>query len=207
MNGSTSSSKRTTNTSSNSNETNLNILTLNVCGLTTRQIYPEFLDLINQYDIIGLQETKLDLTNAAQFLDGYKIFCKHGKPISKVKSGGIAIAVKHNIQKFINIIDTQSKLVLWFSLSRRLTGKKNDILCGVVYIPLSNSKYCVEDPYVEIEQELKSMSEWYNDVLLLGDFNSRTDQSLDYIQVDNFLSHENHTDYLLEEYNTELLFF
>lgn len=91
-----------------------------------------------------------------------------------MKSGGIAIAVKHNIRKFINIIDTQSKLVLWFSLSRRLTGKKNDILCGVVYIPPSNSKYCVEDPYVEIEQELKSMSERYNDVLLLGDFNSRT---------------------------------
>lgn len=98
-----------------------------MCGLTTRQIYPEFSDLINQYDIIGLQETKLDLTNAAQFLDGYKLFFKHRKPISKVKSGGIAIAVKQNIQRYINIIDTQSKLVLWFSLSKHLTGQKNDI--------------------------------------------------------------------------------
>ena len=37
----------------------LNILSLNVCGLTSKMKCPEFIDLLNQCDLLGLQETKL----------------------------------------------------------------------------------------------------------------------------------------------------
>ena len=33
---------------------------LNVCGLKRRISYPEFCDLISEYDIFGISETKLD---------------------------------------------------------------------------------------------------------------------------------------------------
>ena len=36
------------------------MLSLNVCGLKSKLICLEFLDLLNAYDIIGIQESKLD---------------------------------------------------------------------------------------------------------------------------------------------------
>ena len=35
-------------------------LTLNVCGLQSRIIYPEFSNVLSKYDFIGLQRTKTD---------------------------------------------------------------------------------------------------------------------------------------------------
>ena len=40
---------------------NISIGTLNVCGLKTRSNYPEFIDLINKFDIFCVTETKLDI--------------------------------------------------------------------------------------------------------------------------------------------------
>ena len=40
------------------NKTVINILTINVCGLKRRIHYPEFLELVNDYDILCFVETK-----------------------------------------------------------------------------------------------------------------------------------------------------
>jgi len=45
---------------------NLNILSLNVCGLKEKITTPEFLKKINKYSIIGFQETKLGDTDFIQ---------------------------------------------------------------------------------------------------------------------------------------------
>ena len=42
------------------NKTVINILTINVCGLKRRIQYPEFLELVNDYDILCFVETKTD---------------------------------------------------------------------------------------------------------------------------------------------------
>ena len=38
----------------------LKILSLNICGIKSKLNCPEFINLIKSYDVIGLQETKLD---------------------------------------------------------------------------------------------------------------------------------------------------
>ena len=39
---------------------NLKFLAINTCGLRSKLDYPEFVELIHSYDIIVVQETKLD---------------------------------------------------------------------------------------------------------------------------------------------------
>ena len=44
-----------------------------MCGLKSKLIHPEFTDLIKQYDIIGLQETKLDDIDSFE-IKGFQIY-------------------------------------------------------------------------------------------------------------------------------------
>lgn len=63
------------------------ILTLNVCGFTSKLLSSEFISLINRHDIIGLQETKTDDTDAYLDIPGYQIFYHNRECISRCRSG------------------------------------------------------------------------------------------------------------------------
>ena len=173
------------------------ILTINVCGLKTRTLYPEFISYISMYDIIGIQETKTDSLDEIN-LPGCIIRFKHRKKISNVKSGGIGIAYKEKYEQYIHFIDSDSNLVQWFVISNRLT-KQNDLLCGVIYIPPESSSYSHHEPYYEISEELKGFEEKYSDILLLGDLNSRTRNMKDFIEIDQSVFHETGLDCVFED--------
>lgn len=161
---------------------NLRVLSLNVCGITSRQAYPEFNALLSQFDIIGLQETKTNDLDTFE-LEGFIFQFKNRKAFSKRKSGGIAIGFRKEISPYINIIQTESRLVYWFTISKRLT-RSDDILCGVVYIPPENSDYANDDPYREIQQEIDSFSDKYSTLCIFGDYNSRCKEIKDHIEYD-----------------------
>ena len=158
-------------------------MTLNVCGLKSKLITPEFQELIQYHDIVGLQETKCDDLDTLE-LSGYTIYTKNRKQFMKRKSGGIAIAYKKCLENYITPIETDSKLVLWFRISDKLT-RKGTFLCGVVYIPPQISDYAAENPYDEIEREMNLLSANCESVLLLGDYNSRIKNLIDYIVPDS----------------------
>ena len=84
-------------------------------------------------------------------IPGYSIHFKHRKNIAKIKSGGIAVAYKKKYEKYIKVLDSDSRLVQWFLISKRLT-KCYEILFGVVYIPPENSNYSHIDPYFETNE-------------------------------------------------------
>ena len=71
----------------------INFLSINVCGLESKLNIPEFTELINSYDIIGFQETKLNDDDEIE-IDGYTAICQNRKKISRYISGGMAIAAK-----------------------------------------------------------------------------------------------------------------
>ena len=73
----------------------LNKLTLNVYRLVSKLSSPEFNLLIQQYDVIGLAETKTDGTDSYLEIPGYKIFFHNRSCISSIL-GGILPLVKHN---------------------------------------------------------------------------------------------------------------
>lgn len=157
----------------------VNFLSLNCCGLVRRSQYPEFVDLINEYDFICLNETKTsDFDNI--FIPGYTFKFKHRKTNTKVKSGGIAFGYKNELDKFVSHIDTNSKHILWFKISEEYLNLDSDLLVGNVYIPPENSVYKVEDVFNEIEQEYLQFCSRFKYVLLNGDFNARIGVDLDF---------------------------
>ena len=62
------------------NERNLNVLSLNCCGVKLRLQYPEFCELIKKNDIVCLQETKTDDIDKID-LEGYTFKMKNRKKL------------------------------------------------------------------------------------------------------------------------------
>jgi len=134
------------------NADSLHVLSLNVCGLRSKDKNLDFINYINKFDIIGFQETKLDSLDTVN-IEGFTLYFKHRKDIAQKKSGGIAIAINNNISKYVKIIETECKLLFWLSISKHLTMQE-DIILGVVYIPPENSQYSVDDPFLILTLKL-----------------------------------------------------
>ena len=149
---------------------------------------PEFCDFISQYKIIGLQESKTDDTDSI-VLPGYTCTLNNRDKLSRYRSGGIALFVRDSISDFVKIeTELHSKLILWFTISHNITLIGEDVHCGIVYIPPQGSKYAHEEPYNELEQEIIRYCINSKNIILMGDFNSRTGQKDDYVPIDSYLS-------------------
>ena len=174
--------------SSRAGKTQLKLLSLNVCGLTARLRCPEFNELLQSYDIIALQESKTDDTDNI-VLPGYVYVSNNRAKLSRYRSGGIVLLVKENISKYIKTEKVSpSKLILWFTISSKITCFNENIHCGVVYIPPISSKYAHDEPFIELEREILRYCNDSKRIILMGDFNARTGPKNDYVQPDRFLS-------------------
>ena len=116
--------------------THIKLLSLNVCGLVSKLRCPEFRNLINAYDIIGIQESKTDDTDDVE-IPSYTVFLHNRASISRFRSGGIGLIVKDEILPYVKIDQTKtSKLVVFFTLSKQLCHLEENIKCGIIYICL-----------------------------------------------------------------------
>lgn len=116
---------------------------------------------------------------------------KNRSCISKNRSGGIALIVKEVILPYIKVHDTKSSdLILLFTLSKLFHrgGQFEDLTCGIVYIPPYGTKYASEDPFLEIQEHILKICSDNSNIILFGDFNSRTSNLPDYVQVDRYIS-------------------
>lgn len=179
------------------------LLSINVCGLKSKLLCPEFTSFISQYDIIGLQESKLDDVDKIN-IPGYQVYSNNRKAVSRYRSGGITLLVKNDLSPFITVHKFESQLILWFSVSNKLTANSEELHCGIVYIPPYRSKYAHNDPYLELQTEFDKYAAKSRNILLFGDFNSRTSHSPDYIICDKFISENQGNDDLYRE-NVEIL--
>lgn len=144
-------------------------------------------DCIDNYDLICIQETKLDDVDSIN-LDGYTIFTHNRKKISRYRSGGIALLANHHMSHYIKIQNSTSPLIYLFSISKTITPTQDDIVCGIVYIPPFRSRYAHEDPYLAIQRQLEILCQNSKYIVLLGDFNSRTSNLEDIVQADEYLN-------------------
>lgn len=170
-----------------------------MCGLVSKLKFPEFLSLINQFYIIGIQESKKDNTDVIN-IPGYSVYHHNRARISRFRSGGIILIVKNEIDPFIKIdLVRNSKLILLFTISRHLCRLDDDIQCGIVYIPPYGSKYVIDDPYLELQSELLRYCSESKHMLLFGDFNAPTGTLPDCIQFDEKICEINNLNDILDE--------
>ena len=170
----------------NETKSQIKILSLNTCGLKSKLLCPDFVSFIDQYDIIGIQESKLDDVDKLQ-IPGYQIFSNNRKALLRYRSGGITLLVKLKWLHFITVHKFDSKLILWLTISKQIMINNEDLHCGIIYIPPYHSKYAHSDPYLELQNEIDKYMINSQNIMLFGDFNSRTSSLDDFVVCDSFI--------------------
>ena len=78
----------------------LKILSIYVCGIKSKLKFPDRCNFNKNYDIIGVNETKLDNYDTLE-IDGFIIFCLHRICKKAERSGGVALLVKTEFCKYV----------------------------------------------------------------------------------------------------------
>lgn len=123
----------------NSKSYNIKIASLNVCGLKRRLEYPDFTKYFENYDILCFMETMLDDSDIIS-LPGFSTISQPRKQKHLRKSGGLAVLIKDKFAEFCKHIDTTSDYILWLSLNKSLTNTEENVIIGVIYVPLIQSR-------------------------------------------------------------------
>ena len=137
-------------------------------------------------------------------MPGYKIYHNNRKAVSRYRSGGITLLVKDELSPFVTVLKNESKLALWFSISKTIMQNDTDLICGIIYIPPIGSKFAHQDPYLELQNEFDIFCSNSKNTLLFGDYNSRTASHSDFVRIDNFICDVYGNDDLLSE-NLEII--
>ena len=169
----------------NLNDKSLKFASLNVCGLKRKVLYPEFSSLVNNYDMLSVCETKLDRYDLIE-LPGYVFFSQCRKQKYIRKSGGIGVFIKQSLFPHVSHIESDSDYVLWLSISKKVFNTDEDIYVGAIYIPPNDSKFYNPDEIENFNVEITNMCVSNKYVLLMGDFNARTQNKQDFLEEDNF---------------------
>lgn len=164
----------------------LNIAYLNVCGLKSKLLNPDFDNFIKKHDILVFVETKTDDYDEIKLPKDYTLFTKNRQKFKK-KSGGIIIIYKKKLSHILKFINSESEFVQWVEILHGNFDTGKDILLGCVYIPPEFSRYSSDESFSEIEDELIRFSNTSKEVALIGDFNSRTSIDSDHVIPDESL--------------------
>lgn len=150
----------------------LTLASLNVCGIKRRLCYPDFLDLINDFDIMCLVDTKLDDTDVIS-VPGYSMISQHRQQTFIRKSGGIAVLFKNKFKHTIYQIKMNCDYILWVKLDKLIFNTDEDVLLGILYIPPTQSRFLNDDEYLTLETEITSMCSQSKYVCLTGECTDR----------------------------------
>ena len=170
-------------------------------------------ELMMAHDIILLSET---WTSAEQdfYLSGYFFYnfpreTRHRK--AKRASGGLGIFIKTDICNGVTVLEKKREFIVWLKLSKSFFKVERDIYVGSVYIPPEGSLYVYDGMYEEIQHDILAFPE-DSEVLLVGDYNARTNTCADFIssggnngELADILSANNAAFHQIDELYTENL--
>ena len=120
-------------------QNSVSIATLNVCGLKTRSKYPDFIELVKQYDVFTVCETKIDKFDVIK-VPGYTFINSPRKQKFIRKSGGLGVFINDSIIHCFQVIESSSEYILWLKFSNKSTPSF-PIILGIVYIPPVQSTF------------------------------------------------------------------
>ena len=168
----------------------LKFCALNVGGLRSKMKSEDLFEFIDDFDIIGLLEIKMDQVDADSIkteFENFDIFCNIDKEYSAKPRGGIMILIRKNLVPLVHVLPTEQNLALFFQIKSDHLNSSKDLICGCTYIPpytsLYNNKECFEKLEAEII-DLPGLEQ--SDLILFGDFNAKTKTEKDYIVFDKY---------------------
>ena len=156
----------------------LNILSINVGGLSSKVQTPDFENFINKYDLICFQETHFDICDFIN-INGFKSLPNITRANARYKSGGISVLVSDSIYDRLKVVKNVSENFYWFSSSIC-----SHVLFCATYIP-SEGNYSNISIFDSLEADLLELNPNNNlQICLLGDFNARTGNEHDFVFLD-----------------------
>ena len=159
----------------------LQIGTLNMCGILTKTKYPDFIKLIDDFHLFCVTETKVDKYDIIS-IPNYTFLSKPRTQKYLRKSGGIGVFVKQTILNYVDVIDSECEYVMWVKLKKSLFNIDNDIIIGIMYIPPEQSKFYNDDEMQNFNNEIINMCSEYTNLILTGDNNGNTAELPDFIK-------------------------
>ena len=159
-----------------SNSTKLDLLSLNVCGVTSKLKYKNLHELMFKFNIICFSEIRTSHISSDEF-PGYKVIIsdkkckKDGVEVDRLT--GIAVLLRENIGINYEILkNTNCEWVLW----TKIVFQDNfSFLLGSVYIPNGSSIYYCDTIYDALSEDILDLITRFDlPIILSGDFNSRT---------------------------------
>lgn len=162
----------------------LNMFSVNVCGLESRLIADEFMDQCSTHDICFFQEVKTDLTDEQYLIDQFSINnlvikFKHRNALATTRSGGVAIVFPVSNENNFNFLNGITNDALWFTYN--VCVGVQVLFCNV-YVAPDGSRFHREDVFELLDNDMLSLrSEDLTYVCLVGDFNARTGNEVDFL--------------------------
>ena len=158
----------------------LKLLSLNVDGITSKLSDYDFLEFIENFDIISLQETFMEKNIIPN--DLFTSFIKpFFSPASKLSyqgrcSGGVIVLVKKYLERYVSKIITNHPNCILIKLSN---VSFKDIVCIFPYVPCASSPFYnnqeIKNGITLLERCIYDIKLKYSDCsfLVMGDLNSR----------------------------------
>jgi exonuclease III len=189
----------------------------NINGLSKDKCHdPALIEYVTKHDCAIFVESWINI--ACLNVPGYYTYSKaaiKGK-YGRAK-GGIVIMLKESIRKGVKILQNNDDFVVWLKFEKLFFAMEKDMYVGAIYVAPITSGSDRSDKY-EIWENLEELVFKYNElgnVMLLGDFNSRTgvnNETLEYntyiddeLPVDSSLTQRNSKDNKTNEFGKKLL--
>ena len=149
----------------------------------------DFLKEIINDDILSIVETHVHNGNEEELnIPGFhcikhKSRFKHKN--SNKGSGGLAVFIKPSLLKYVLPINNTNENSIWIKIKKEIFGWTNDIFIGTVYLPPRKNSNDNSKKIFELFEEILTF-QGKGEVVLQGDFNSRTNIDNDIITPDEF---------------------
>ena len=177
----------------------LKIGAFNCHGLKEKVDYPDFLKLAQKMDILGVSETWLNDSDSIK-LPGFQYYPINRKVSKGPQKGGVGIFIKNEIRKHVKLCEELSNENFFCcKIKHDFLGYNEDMYICLVYIPPESS---TREKRINIDhfKTLKSITAKIksNNVVLVGDFNSRTKN------IDDTLIPDKHDDMVIPDFYSKI---
>lgn len=170
----------------------LTIFSFNIHGgLLEKLSDPDFLEIIDGYDVILLSETWRHQKSVGNIkLNGYnepeellrKIQPKRGR-----KEGGIVIYIRENLTDFVKVVKKVNTDIVWLCIKGECLQINDDVFLAKTYIPPDKSTHHAkleECIFNTLERDCANYAKT-GKILVCGDLNGRIGSKEDYISSTN----------------------